>query len=521
MARLSPQDILATSFCVLVSAWFFLRRRRAGRYLHPPGPRPLPLLGNLLDVPDPSGFPWKTYIEWGQQHRSDLVRMSVLGTNIVVINTLEMVNELLDKRSSIYSDRPRMIMLNELCGFGWGTAFIPYGDRWRDHRRIVHQEFRSGPVKRFRPNEQKSATRFLVNLHRHPEKLMDNLRHLSAATIMSIAYDIDVASLDDPYIHTAEAAGDSISETTIAGAFLVDIIPFLRYVPEWFPGAGFQKKAKHWRVAVERLRDAPYDNALKRFTAGNLGDCTAKFVIESFGKNAKDPMYADHIMRSVLGSIYVGGADTTVSVLGSFFLAMTLHPKIQEKARSQLDRVIGPHCLPGFSDQPSLPYIEAILRESLRWNPVVPLDAPHMSTQDDMYNGYFIPKGTLVIANSWAILHDEKAYGTDASDFNPDRFLRPDGTLDLDVRDPSVAAFGFGRRICPGQYMALDSMWFTIANVLALFEIKKAVDEDGQEVTPDVEYNRGFFHPKPFPCVIKPRSAEHEAILHELAHQEA
>ena len=70
--------------------------------------------------------------------------------------------------------------------------------------------------------------------------------------------------------------------------------------------------------------------------------------------------------------------------------------------------------------------------------------------------------------------------------------MRSDGTLNRDVRDPSVAAFGFGRRICPGQYMALDSMWFTIANVLALFEIKKEVDEDGKEIIPDGEYNRGF-----------------------------
>ena len=90
-----------------------------------------------------------------------------------------------------------------------------------------------------------------------------------------------------------------------------------------------------------------------------------------------------------------------------------------------------------------------------------------------------------------AILHDERCY-PDAGAFKPGRFLRADGTLDPDVRDPTVAVFGFGRRICPGRYMALDSIWITIVRVLALFEIHKAVDDDGKEITPDGEYHRGF-----------------------------
>ncbi|CDO69024.1 hypothetical protein BN946_scf184834.g31 [Trametes cinnabarina] len=430
-----------------------------------------------------------------------------------------------------------MVMLGELSGFGNGLAFVPYNNFWKDCRKLARQEFHANPVKRYRSTEVKSTYRFLLELQRRPDSLMDNLRHLAGATIMSIGYDIEVQPEDDPFVQTAEEAVASIAETTNAGSYLVDVIPILKYIPEWFPGAGFKKQAKIWRRAIDKLFDDPYNVCQERLVClgttwlndapgvdfapkavGQLGDCAAKGMIETFGKHPDDINYANTVIKSTLGSLYVGGADTTVSALGTFFLAMTLNPDILEKAHRQLDQVVGTHRLPTFQDQASLPYIGAIVRENLRWRPVVPLDVPHRLTEDDIYNGYYLPKGSLIVANTWAILHDEKMY-PDPDRYSPDRYLLPDGTLNPAVRDPSSVAFGFGRRICPGRYMALDSMWITIACVLSLFDIKKAVDKDGNEITPDGEYIRGFLcHPKPFACSIKPRSKEHEQLLNELAH---
>ncbi|OJT14150.1 O-methylsterigmatocystin oxidoreductase [Trametes pubescens] len=513
-------DLLVVLACGVLSLLLWAKGRRGRLGPQPPGPPGLPLIGNLLDVPSPKDFPWDTYTNWCKQYDSDIIRINAMGMNIIVANSLEVANDLLDKRSAIYSDRPRMVMLCELSGFGPGLAFVPYNNFWKDQRRMARQEFHSTPVKRFRPVEVRSAYRFLRSLQQKPDDLMDNLRHLAGATIMSIGYDIEVQPHDDPYVQTAEEAVASITETTNAGSYLVDVIPILKYVPEWFPGAEFKKQARIWHAAVDKLFNDPYDACQKRLDAGELGDCAAKSMMETFGKNPTDPKYAASVIKSALGALYVGGADTTVSALGTFFLAMTLNPDVQEKARKQLDQVVGSHRLPSFNDQPSLPYIDAILKETIRWRPVVPLDVPHRLTEDDFYEGYYLPKGSLIVANTWAILHDEAAY-PDAERYNPDRLLTADGTLDPAVRDPSVAAFGFGRRICPGRFMALDSMWITIACVLSMFEISKAVDEEGREITPDGEYDRGFLcHPKPFPCVIKPRSKEHEELLNELAQQD-
>ena len=126
---------------------------------------------------------------------------------------------------------------------------------------------------------------------------------------------------------------------------------------------------------------------------------------------------------------------------------MVLHPTEQKKAQAELDAVVGTDRLPEFSDEDSLPYVTAVLKETLRWLPVAPQAIAHCTNADDEYNGYFIPKGTTVIGNSWAILHDEERY-PEPFKYVPERFLK-DGKINPQVLDPEVAAFGFGRRFVP------------------------------------------------------------------------
>lgn len=92
-----------------------------------------------------------------------------------------------------------------------------------------------------------------------------------------------------------------------------------------------------------------------------------------------------------------------MSAAQSFILAMAMNPDVQLKAQQQLDEVVGSNRLPLLSDRPSLPYIDALVKESLRWQPVLPLGIAHKSIADDEYRGYFIPKGTIVIANQWYV----------------------------------------------------------------------------------------------------------------------
>lgn len=90
-----------------------------------------------------------------------------------------------------------------------------------------------------------------------------------------------------------------------------------------------------------------------------------------------------------------------MSTLSTFVLAMVKYPEVQAKAQRELDSVLGPNQLPSFADKESLPYLKAIVEECLRWEVLLPFSIPHLSTQEDIYNGYYIPAGTLVLPNTW------------------------------------------------------------------------------------------------------------------------
>ncbi|KAG8901689.1 hypothetical protein FRC01_009771, partial [Tulasnella sp. 417] len=197
-------------------------------------------------------------------------------------------------------------------------------------------------------------------------------------------------------------------------------------------------------------------------------------------------------------TFFRAGAETTESLIRTFLLAMTLHPEIQARVRSEIDSVIGPNRFPSVDDRgmDKMPYLEVALMESLRWHPPVSSILPHLPVRDDTFQGYFIPKGTAVIGNAWQVARDPRLYH-EATIFNPERFLKrneDDGSLALDpsILSPWEFVFGFGRRICPGRDLGFQTAWITAAFVLWGFEIRTKEGmsmEDGYKVTDDERFN--------------------------------
>jgi len=161
---------------------------------------------------------------------------------------------------------------------------------------------------------------------------------------------------------------------------------------------------------------------------------------------------------------------------------MALNPEIQRKAQDEIDSVVGIQRLPKISDRNSLPYLEAIIKEVLRWASVSPIALPHATREDDQVLGYKIPKGCVVVANLWAMLHDDRVY-PEPFKFDPTRFLG-----EKKQPDPREVVFGRGRRVCPGQHIAEASLFIQVASVLAAFDIRKELDSSGREVEPEIGF---------------------------------
>ena len=169
---------------------------------------------------------------------------------------------------------------------------------------------------------------------------------------------------------------------------------------------------------------------------------------------------------------------------------MVMHPEVQRHAHAELDSVVGRSRTPAFSDAPNLPYIQAIVKEVLRWRPVLPLSLPHSTTEDDWYNGMFIPKGTLCLTNLWQCHHDPSSYGDDAASFRPERFLDAHGQIipgPSETREEGHGTYGFGKRACVGKHVANESLFIYIATALWAITLERARDQDGNEVPIDTE----------------------------------
>ncbi|KAJ3733356.1 cytochrome P450, partial [Lentinula guzmanii] len=483
----------------IISVYLF--RRTSWKPL-PPGPWSLPWIGNLQYlISHPN---WLTYTDWYQRYDSDIVHVNIAGHSFIILNTLEAATELLDRRSGIYSSRPRLRMLNDL--WKWSFASMPYGAEWKAQRKLSINMFNPNNPDQHEPRELKATRIFLLKLYEAPEDLSHLLHNLAGSTILSVIYGFDVAAMQDS-VHTdnARRGAEGFTQACVPGTFFVDYLPWLKYVPSCFPGSSFQGRAQVWKEYMEKLLHGPFDTMKNQIFEEGLESC---FVSRCLGKLSGEHD-EEWVIKRTAGSMYLAGTDTTVTSLRSFFLAMMQYPECQKKAQQELDRVVGSNRLPDFSDRDSLPYIQAIVYETMRWQPITPAGLPHLASEEDVYNGYRIPKGSTIIANAWAMMHDERNF-QDPYTFNPDRYIRPaDGQLNHDMLKPT-AGFGFGRRICPGRHMALSATWIAIASTLSVFDISKAeaVDGNDQIIEPFTKYDNTTLQnqPNPYKCSIKLRS---------------
>jgi len=248
-------------------------------------------------------------------------------------------------------------------------------------------------------------------------------------------------------------------------------------------------------------------------------DSMADSILQEVEKNPNFVL-GEHAIQNLLGEMIEGGADTTTAQLLTFIMAMAIYPRVQEKAQALIDEKIGTDRSPTWEDFHDLPYVNAIVKEGLRWRPVTSVGFAHKLREDDTYEGMFLPKGSTVFVGIWPLNHDSSHF-VNEEEFWPERYdgfkkLANDysGSGDYEARDHYT--YGAGRRICPGIHLAERNQWRSMAKILWAFKISKAKDPvTGKEISIDVDaYKEGLAQsPLPFQVHIEPRTAAHAAAI--------
>jgi len=393
--------------------------------------------------------------------------------------------------------------------WGWLLTSARYGEFWRQGRKVLDRSLRPGAAAAYRPMQESKARLLLTRILKDPKDWEAHVELLQGELVLAMTYGYEVQGRNDRKVDAARKLVEIGSATILPGALLVNDLPFLRHIPDWLPWISYKPLARAGRDLGLEAMHPPIQFVKDAMAKGTARPSLALENLQQIEElSGIDQKKALDAISGVLASMYLAGVDTSTAAMKTFFLAMALHPDIMRKVQHEIDAVTGRDRLPTFDDHPRLPFVDAVCREVLRWQPVLPL-ARHATTEDDIYNGFLIPKGAIMVANSWAILHDPARY-PEPDVFKPERFLNPDGSL---VDDPVlVSGFGYGKRICPGRHFAEATLFITFASLLSVFNIEKEEDTKGQPF--EYSYTGDLIScPRSFPCVITPRDKLAEGLI--------
>ncbi|KAG5938821.1 hypothetical protein E4U53_007933 [Claviceps sorghi] len=504
-----PLTLLAALLSIVL---YYPRSRSKSSLRLPPGPRGLPIVGNVFGLPPPDIPEYQHWLKLKDTY-GPISSVTIFGTTLVILHSQEAVQELLVKKSSKTSARPAFHFA-DMCGLGGLTPNTTSGPVHRQHRKLIHQVMGTKLLaEQFAPVQDVESKRLLLRAMNDPVRLIDHIKTEAAAIILKIVYGYSIESHKvDPLVVGIEHGMDVFCKTVLPFSWAVDIVPQLRHLPSWLPGVSFHKIARQWARFSRGMVDVPYDFVKQQISRGTFRPSYVAHYLRQDGGKAGERRVLNQededVIKKSAAILFGGGSDTTVSSLSSLLLALVLYPDVLRRAQKEIDEVVGSDRLPGFQDRDRLPYVDAVVKETHRWMPVVPIGTTHVTEEEMIYSGYRIPKGAFILPSIWWFMHDPETYAN-PSDFNPDRFLEP-----RNEPDPKDHIFGYGRRICPGRHLADDNMYLTISRLIATFDVTRKLDEQGRPL----EIKRGataglVSHPAPFPYNIAPRSAKHAELI--------
>jgi len=309
-------------------------------------------------------------------------------------------------------------------------------------------------------------------------------------------------------------AGEFIPQISPSGS-ITNLLPLLGKLPESINPA--VRAVRQRREKEEKLWKGLLDQVKREMDMGTAAPVSyARTYFERKATDGRPWNFDDHEAAYAIGMLVTVAIFTIGGPMYAFWLTMVLHPEWQEKVREEVEKVVGTDRVVEVTDSPNLPILRAVIRETLRWRPPVPLGVPRLLEEDDEWNGYYIPKGAIIHACDLALAREPQVY-PDCENFRPERWLEPDWPTYKEplTEHPRLMGshhFGMGRRMCPGIELTEAELLVACGTVINCFNLKPIKDAAGNEVPPpSYDFTANLIGgPMPFQMdvVVRPGMAE-------------
>ncbi|RWR97023.1 Cytochrome P450 71A1 [Cinnamomum micranthum f. kanehirae] len=465
---------LFLSVLFLASALIFLLKingQRAKQANIPPSPPKLPIIGNLHQL---GTLPHRSLASLADKHGT-LMLLHLGQIPTLIVSSADMAKEITKTHDIAFASRPPLTSARQLFYGCTDMAFAPYGEYWRQVRKICMLELLS--VKRVNAFGWIMEEEVGVMIERISQScstgatvdLAELGLSLSSGIITRVAFGKKYEGEGEGEEGKNKFAPLVKELAVLLGAFFVrDYFPSLAWVDVL---TGMDARLKRNSSALDCFLDQVIDDHLVRREKNSCDGGEQKDLVDVLLQVQKDSMLDIHLTRDNLKAIildmYSGGTDTTALTLEWVMAELTKHPDVMEKAQAEIRRVVGKRMNVREEHLQQLNYLKFIIKETLRLHPVLPLLIPRESTTDVKIQNYHIPSNTRVFINAWAIGRDPKSW-ENAKEFSPERFVN--NPIDFKGHDFQFIPFGAGRRSCPGMSFAIASLELALANLLYWYD---------------------------------------------------
>ncbi|XP_058080868.1 cytochrome P450 78A5-like [Magnolia sinica] len=459
--------LLAITFTFCFSpggfAWALIAKNRSPTAI--PGPSGLPLIGLLIPFSGP--ITHRVLARLARTFNAiPLMAFSIGLTRFVISSHPQTAKEILN--SSAFADRPVKESAYELL-FHRAMGFAPFGEYWRNLRRISATHlFSPKRIAAFggfrREIGMKMVGEIRAAMVERGEVEVKRVLHFgSLNNVMRTVF-------GRKFEFGREKEGDELEELVSEGYELLGKFNWSDHFPlvGWLDLQGVRRRCRGLVCRVNGFVGRIVEEHRKKRRGDGGGDDGEEDFVDVLLDLEEEDRLSDSDMIAVLWEMIFRGTDTVAILLEWILARMVVHPDIQSRAQSEIDAVVGKSRPISDSDIPNLPYLQSIVKESLRMHPPGPLLSwARLAIHDVHVGNNFIPAGTTAMVNMWAITHDKSIWQS-PEEFIPERFIEEDmSVLGSDLR---LAPFGSGRRVCPGKAMGLATVYLWLAQLLQSFK---------------------------------------------------